>query len=300
MIEQNNCPICNSTKVVLRFKLPTPYLDRKYIYNIYKCKECGFHFSRGPVDNEILLKIYNTNFHDSEQQYAKITAGGFSCPKNKKFPIVYNALQRTDWLHSLKFKGRLLDVGAGRGYFVKAANKYFVAEGIELSQKAEEYGKELGVNLYSGDFLTYDFFSNQYNVITLWDVLASLKNPHKILQHVHSLLNQNGIIVMTLPRVNGWFPRLMGKLWPLWIPPVNLSYFSDKSIEVLLKKNGFESKIIKCLPKKVAVSFLITKLARTLGGNRFLHSVATIIPVKWSININLNDIVTVVAVRKDI
>lgn len=299
MSEQYKCPICNNN-VVLRFNLPTPYLNRKYFYDIYKCEKCGFHFSCGPDDSEILLKIYNSDFHDSDQQFAQLDADGSISKQSMKFPVVYNAYERADWLHSLGIKGHLLDVGAGRGYFVKAASKYFIAEGLDISIKAEEYGKELGVKLFNGDFLTHDYSLIKFDVITLWDVLASLRDPHIILQRIHSLLNPDGIIVMTLPRVNGWVPGLLGRFWPLWIPPVNLSYFSDRSIDVLLEKNGFESKIIKCFPKRVSLSFLMTKLARTLGGIRFLHSLATIIPDKWTIKLNLFDIITVVAVRKDI
>lgn len=298
MVNTKLCPVCKGSDIRVRFTMPTPYLDRTLSYSILSCNQCEFYFADGPADNELLTRIYSENFHASEQQYAKLDSEGALGEKAQKFPVVTNALNRVRWLHECGIGGRLLDVGAGRGYFVKAAEDYFQAEGIELSEHADAYGRELGVVIKNGDFLKYDFDDHGYDVITLWDVLASLKEPNDVMERVYGLLKPGGVIVMTLPRVSGLVPKLLGKYWPLWIPPVNLGYYSEKNIEYLLTNNGFELQSMKCYGKRVAVSFLITKLGRTLG-IKYIETAASIFPRSWKLTINLHDIVTVVAKRRE-
>lgn len=298
MSEECFCPVCGG-KTKIHFNLPTPYLERQYDYKIMVCKSCYFHFAIGPDDDEVLSRIYEKSFHGTSQQFAPVDFYGDFSKESKKFPVVLNAIERSNLLHQLGMKGSLLDIGAGRGYFVKAASEFFDAEGLELSADAEMYGEQLGINLYSGNFFNYDFHNKLYDNITLWDVLSSLREPNQVIIRIKEILTPNGTLIMTLPRVNGWVPRLLGRYWPLWIPPVNLNYFSDQSLDIFLKRHGFVPIFKKCVSKKVAVSFLLIKLSRVLGGIHFFDYLATLIPDRWTIKLNLHDILTVVAVRSE-
>ena len=289
------CAICFSEDVAPKFNITSQFLNRANHYDICQCRCCGFHFAYGCADDKTLEKVYNSAFHSTSQQLATVGPEGTLDRYSRRFPVVSNALERADWLHSMGVKGKLLDVGAGRGFFVKAASSFFDAEGIELSAAAEEFGKRLQISLMSGDFVECDFGKKKFDVITLWDVLASMREPHQVMERVKQLLNPGGLLIFTVPRVTALVPRVLGRYWPLWIPPVNLGYYSEASIEALLHRHGFVIDKMVCRGKRVAVSFVVTKLGRTLK-QPWLENAARLIPDQWQLRLNLRDIISVVAV----
>lgn len=134
-------------------------------------------------------------------------------------------------------------------------------------------------------------------MITLWDVLASLPKPQEALAKLRDLLRPGGRLVMTVPYVDSLVARLTGRFWPLFIPPVNLDYYSRKSLEMLLERHGFDSLHAKCHGKSVSVQFVAVKLVRTLRLYR-AERLARTVPMDWKIPVNLFDIITVVATRR--
>lgn len=279
------CPVCHGTVTEKIHELQSPYIDN-LSYTIHRCNECGHRYAAGPVSQEILDRVYGTAFHSTSQQRA---AGPGSS-------IYINAARRVRWLTANGLYGKLLDVGAGRGYFVKMAAPAFEAQGIDYSQNAAEYGRELGVRLSSGDFIETDYASGSFDVLTFWDVLASMKNLHTTVQKSAQILRQGGHAVFTLPMGDSLACRVAGARWPLWIPPVNLHYFSKNSIKKLLSQHGFEIVRMEYLAKRVAANFLLLKLARSFGLKRLEGPLAGA-SFSWAIPVNLGDILTVMAKR---
>jgi len=279
------CPVCGSSGVVRLFELESPYIARLF-YQILRCRACGHRYADGPVTADVLSSVYGAAFHASSQQAA---AGPSSA-------IVLNAQRRAEWLRDTGLQGSLLDVGAGRGYFVKAAHPYFIASGIDYSERAAEYGHEIGVNLESGDFANAPYENGSFDVLTFWDVLASMMDVHATCGKAAQLLRPKGHAVFTVPMGDSLACRLSGKRWPLWIPPVNLHYFSEESLATLFRQSGFEIVEMGFQAKRVSLNFLLVKLARSLGARRFEAKLAGL-PLNWAVPINLRDIKTVL-VRK--
>jgi SAM-dependent methyltransferase len=294
-----NCPLCNSANSKNLFEIERPELGADISYQIYLCKACTFIYAKGLVTEEIFLKIYNKTFYTSSQQSAPVDEQGDFTPESLQFPIVINAIARTDFLKKLGAKGSLLDIGAARGYFVKAASKAFEAEGIELSPEAAAFGDSLKVKITAGNFLTHDFGKQTFDVITLWDVLACIPQPNAVISKISSLLNPGGLLVMTLPDGSSLTARLLGSYWPLMIPPINWGFYTYDSIKKLLTAHGFTVKQISHQAKWVSVDFVIRKLFRSLRlGN--MDRVKLPIAPAWRIPLNLGDIITVVAVRDEV
>lgn len=205
-----------------------------------------------------------------------------------------NARRRARRLVDNGWAGRLLDVGAGNGAFVEAAtNVGFDASGIELSQGAARVARAAGREVFAGKFPD-EAPQGPFDVITLWDVLAGLTDPRQALKGVHSRLGAQRHLVLTVPLVTSPIARLLGRFWPLWIPPVNLHYFSHESIRVLLRATGFE--LISCSTeaKDVAVDFLVRKGLRAAGLKGLSEWAGHWVPAQ-SVSVNLGDILTVQA-----
>ncbi|MBV4504370.1 class I SAM-dependent methyltransferase [Pseudomonas sp. BW13M1] len=284
--KDSRCPVCVGDHVKALFNLKSPYIDQ-LLYQIRHCDDCGHRFAAGPVTEQILSKVYDNAFHASSQQQANGPSSA----------VMLNAVRRAQWLSECGLQGRLLDVGAGRGYFVKAAQDHFDTRGIDYSANASLYGQALGVTLDSGDFTHAHYAAESFDVLTFWDVLASMIDVHATLSHAARLLRPGGHIALTVPMGDSLTCRLANKRWPLWIPPVNLHYFSKKSLERLMHDNGFEIVRMECQGKRVSLNFLLVKLARSLG-LRSLEQTMAKLPLRWAVPINLGDIQTVLVRRR--
>ena len=287
-----NCPICSAKEARFRFRTFHPNLPKSISYKIYKCSNCSFMFAAGQVSNEILQQVYGNQFFGSSQQ------SGVDFGSNKKdMPILINARERLAKILSFKNHGALLDIGAGKGYFVKVAREHFNAEGIELSLAASEYAKHNRVPIISGDFIEYDFGSKKYDVITLWDSVSSFIDPKPLFEKVYNLLNDDGVVIFTVPDESALISKILGRFWPLIVPPINLGYYNKKSIEFLLGDAFIIQKSFHA-SKKISVKFLFNKLIRALSLNKLNINLA--FPDHISMRVQTFDILTIIAAKNSI
>ncbi len=276
------CSCCGANSYEKLFTVNTPYLDQEEEYTLHRCTSCDHVTAEGQADFDFLKKIYGESFFASAQQ-------SIDAPDS---PVKLNANARAKSLHGLVSSGRLLDIGSGNGAFISAASKFYCSEGIELSPQAVDNSTKLGLKVYEGDVLSVVLSEESYDIITLWDVLASCHYPDEVMTRCTHLLSKNGILRMTLPMIDSRSAKLFGKRWPMMIPPVNLHYFTEKSIQCLAKRAGLEVVGIEYPGKLVSLQFIIVKALRSLGLYKFEHKVSKLCP-SFSLSINLFDISTV-------
>ena len=147
--------------------------------------------------------------------------------------------------------GRLLDMGCGLGFFLKAMEPYSNWEtyGSEISPAAVRYAREtLGLtNVVCGRLEDSDLPQNSFDLITIWDVLEHLLRPDPLLRHCHALLKEGGTFFIRTPNVFVHLPRarLLKLLWGMqprfaYLQACHhLHHYSMSSIRRLLERNGF-------------------------------------------------------------
>lgn len=110
---------------------------------------------------------------------------------------------RLQYLNHIKRGGKLLDIGAGDGYFLYIAKRTGIWEvqGTETSIAAirianDRFGISLKLaNLEEGS----DFESNSFDAITLWHVMEHLHHPAKIIKECRRILKHEGLLVLASP-----------------------------------------------------------------------------------------------------
>jgi SAM-dependent methyltransferase len=147
--------------------------------------------------------------------------------------------------------GRLLDMGCGLGYFVKAMAVYpaWEAHGCEISEAAVRYSREtLGLsNVVRARLEEVSWPRESFDIITIWDVLDHLQRPDPLLKRCHELLTRDGICFIRTPNVSMHLPRARLKklVWGMRrdIPYLqardHFHHYSTESIRRLLDRNGF-------------------------------------------------------------
>lgn len=85
---------------------------------------------------------------------------------------------------------------------------------------------------------------DRFDLITLWDVVEHLPNPHAFIRKAFQLLRPGGYLLIKTPRVSSFtfqmvqrYPRFTGILLQT---PDHIQFFRRSTLSTLLQHNGFE------------------------------------------------------------
>lgn len=141
----------------------------------------------------------------------------------------------------------LLDIGCARGRFAEAvkAETGCRTVGIEMNSFEAQKAKQRLDLVIESDILSAAL-EEKFDCITCLDIIEHLGDSDAFLQKIKSLLNSGGSLVLSIPNIGHWsiIEDLIAGRWdylPVGILTIShLRFFTKKTIEALLKNNGFE------------------------------------------------------------
>lgn len=74
----------------------------------------------------------------------------------------------------------------------------------------------------------------------MFEVLEHLLNPHSSLLKIRNLLEDKGILIITVPNFSSFNRIVFGKSWYILGLPRHLSHFTKRTIKGILEKAGFQ------------------------------------------------------------
>ena len=175
--------------------------------------------------------------------------------------------------------GKLLDIGCGPGYFLTEAKQFgWNTVGMDISQTIAALARKRGECVYGctlNDFWQKHSYE-QFDCITLLNLLEHLTFPAKALSIVRKLLKKDGLIVIETPTEDSLIRKTAHSLYRLSGGKIdhlvkNLYHsgghhfgFSEKTIKRLLVKRGF--KVINIQPilssPQIALKKRLVELAK--------------------------------------
>jgi SAM-dependent methyltransferase len=155
----------------------------------------------------------------------------------------------------------LLDIGSASGEFVECAAQLGIqAQGIEPSIHLSSIARtKYGLNVATGFLDTSNYPSSHFNIVSMMDVLEHLESPSTMLNDISKILDSNGILILNLPMIDTFTARLMRFKWPFFLE-VHLYYFTKKSIESLLKNNGFKIVQTSRYSQSLSIGYLLNRV----------------------------------------
>lgn len=139
-------------------------------------------------------------------------------------------------------EGRILDVGAGEGAYLRIVGRCgWSTAGIDLSPNSESRSSgpdapEVAV----GDFTTYDFGESGFDVVHMSHVLEHFHDPRAALEKAFQLLAPGGLLYIATPNVDSAGRRMCGPFWFPWEVPRHLWLFSDRTLVALVRAAGLD------------------------------------------------------------
>lgn len=100
--------------------------------------------------------------------------------------------------HLSKIK-RVLDVGSGTGGMTKHLQKYGECIGLEKSPLAVGLTKKRGIKVIVGDAEKLPFDKNQFDLVTLFDVLyhKDIEDEKEVIKEIYRVLKPDGFLLVT-------------------------------------------------------------------------------------------------------
>ncbi|MDR0571870.1 MAG: class I SAM-dependent methyltransferase [Rickettsiales bacterium] len=228
-----NCPLCKNKEIsiietfsiqIIKQHYLNAALDVNYLFNdidsldYLECNECRLKFF-----NPIVL---------GDSRY-------------------YSHLQKEDWyfLHEdktefefskqyIKSTDNVLDVGSGRGVFLKHINCAFY-QGLESSNKALELANSDGVNVISESVQEHcknkkDF----YDVVVIFQVLEHVANIDDFIRSSIAALKKNGKLIVAVPNNDSFIKDYSNNF--LNLPPHHQLHWNEYSLSKLASLYNLE------------------------------------------------------------
>ncbi len=231
---------------------------KKNGFDIFRCSECRM-LSLNPIPGISDVK----SIYDKEYFSGGGKGFGFVDYEADK-EAMRSAFERyiDDFTSVLSGPGRLLDIGAANGHFMKLAGaKGWKTKGIEISSYAAGLGKSQGLDIEVGTIGGTKFPKGSFDVVTMWDVIEHLSDPALDIGQIAGMLRPGGLLAINTPDSGSMFARTLGSRWHLLVPPEHIHCFNRKSLKLFLENNGFEVIEIGCIGKRYTVEYIIHRLA---------------------------------------
>jgi SAM-dependent methyltransferase len=199
-----------------------------------------------PTPGELKAFYSGAYFQDSHGTYAQAYSD---------VELKHRALLADLMLHALAeargTSGRLLEIGCGEGWFLKAALAAgYQAQGLEFSDYGlKRFNPQLAPCVEFGDaFEALDRLIDaraQVDVCVMEHVLEHVLDPQALLARLPAILAPGGAVAITVPNDFSAVQlraRALGHIdRDFWVaPPQHLNYFNSETLPRLLERMGFE------------------------------------------------------------
>ncbi len=200
-INYKSCPLCDSASFYpiyrgdcSKHKLYKPELPT--LMQWMECTECKHHFIDGYFNDDGIKKIFSDT-HENQKIGYQIEQQRLVSARILNKVIAY------------KDSGTWLDIGFGDGALLFTAQEYgFNCIGTDLREENVKIIKNLGIEAYSENIENIKF-NEKISVVSMMDVLEHVPYPKKMLSVVSNILEENGIIVISMPNIESMIWKLM-------------------------------------------------------------------------------------------
>lgn len=205
-----------------------------------KCKNCGLVYAYPRISESEILKRYSKDYLFNEYLTVfQANQRSYNMELVRSHYALY--LQLLDSIP--KENNRILDIGCGPGFFLKAAEERgWKGEGVEISEAAVQYAREIvGIKVHHGQLQDIPFLPGSFNVIVLLDAIEHLFDPLETIEHCYRLLRKDGVLILNTPDYNSLSRFILGKDWAVLSPAEHLYNFTQRTLCFLFKKAKFKS-----------------------------------------------------------
>jgi 2-polyprenyl-3-methyl-5-hydroxy-6-metoxy-1,4-benzoquinol methylase len=241
-----NCPVCGSQctglplyrytveQAAAQFCPPTRDTDRNRRLQhciaglwqgnnceVLQCGQCGFAFGHPFIGG-------NEEFYSILHEQKDYPAWRWDYDV-----AISEAIEKFD-------RGKILDVGAGVGAFLRALGTRWECHAVEGSETTRSALEASGIRVFHDLSEAVRKHAGTFQVVTLFQVLEHIADFELLLAQCRELLSRSGRLVVTVPHGDAMIrqERLTGCHD---MPPNHVNKWTPESLSLVLQRTGFES-----------------------------------------------------------
>lgn len=228
------CPLCDGPKHESVRLVAAPGGRIAEVFELLRCAGCGVVFLRPQPQAHALAKLYDEDFYFSTGWHYDALAA-----------LVIELIQtrRRQRVERCVRPGRLLDVGSGDGSFCHhMAHHGWDATGVDPSPAAIARARRVGsgARFVRGSLDDYAGRPDSLDLVTMWQVLEHIGEPRAQLRRCHDMLRRGGVLVASVPNIEGWSSRLTGSRWWGLDVPRHLVHYAPATLARVLEDAGLK------------------------------------------------------------
>lgn len=239
------CPVCGSKTIY-------PYLEVRdhavsgELFQLERCSACDFLRTSPQIPTDKIGLYYQSDGYLSHKAKGSgLTGWLYARARRKMLGWKQEKVERA----SGKTSGRLLDYGAGIGFFsAHMAQAGWDVSGIEPSAEARAVAqREVGLTLQDEPAF-WSLPDESFDVITLWHVLEHVHELDRTLAKLADLLTPGGTLLIAVPNALSADACHYQANWAAWDAPRHLWHFSPENLKTTVEKTGLSFESLHALP----------------------------------------------------
>jgi 2-polyprenyl-3-methyl-5-hydroxy-6-metoxy-1,4-benzoquinol methylase len=226
--ETPNCPLCAAND-------PQPTGFAREPFHVVRCGNCRLWYLSPRLTADATDRLYRSNdyFSGCDAGYADYSS------QERSLRTTFRRLLRT-MAQSGMTGGRLLEVGAGFGYFLDEARDFYSTRtGIEMSSHAAAKAAEVsGATVLPGvEALGSD---DRFDTIVALHVIEHVPDPVAWVRSLARRIAPGGVMVLATPDMGSFWRQAMGSRWPSFKYPEHLAFYDSATLPRLLEAAGLQ------------------------------------------------------------
>jgi SAM-dependent methyltransferase len=144
-------------------------------------------------------------------------------------------------LNIYRKKNLMLDIGAGRGWFLKeAAMAGWETWALEINTQAIDHLASIDLNqIITEPAENFKAPANSFDVVRIWDVIEHLESPRKAATNIFTVLRPGGLLLLSTTNFHSLSRIINGPQWIYLNGADHINLFTPETIQNFLESVGF-------------------------------------------------------------
>lgn len=232
-----HCPLCESdTGDSARLLFESADYISHEVFNVLKCKRCGLIYTDSCPDQESEFRKY----YPKEEYYGSEGGKRFISPLEKM--VFAFRLARAKRVLNFRTKGCALDIGCGRGLFLRLLkSKGWKCYGTELSEALASFIRDHHeIDVRTSPVENCRFADKMFDLVSIYHVLEHISNPKDTLREARRIIRDDGLLIIGVPNAASFQSLLSGSKWFHLDVPRHAVHFSLHTLRRTVEDCGFE------------------------------------------------------------